>query len=306
MTRRGEGCGDGAISPRPNRAVLFDSRIPHAGRAPGRMCPELRVTVAYKLESASALEALEEPEHATVAIESEPELKYTVRTPETVVRAKVAEKLAKLGETLRLPGFRAGKVPMALLEQRYGENARVGVVKTLAEEVAAKAPKGTIVTNIDVQQEEENVAFHVSAIHLPALPEPDTSSLVIERLTASEDDLLGAGLTREDLASHVSRQILDFLDSSYLFDLPVGAVDREFVGMWEQAKSHGAASDEDAQEFRSLAERRVRLGIVVAELARRWSMSGTGLDGQVIARLLAKADVRERAATQEELAELAG
>ena len=39
-----------AIVPRPNRAVFFDSRIPHAGRAPARACPALRVTVAFKLE----------------------------------------------------------------------------------------------------------------------------------------------------------------------------------------------------------------------------------------------------------------
>lgn len=41
-----------AVHPRPNRAVLFDSRIIHAGRAPSRSCTTLRVTVAYKLERA--------------------------------------------------------------------------------------------------------------------------------------------------------------------------------------------------------------------------------------------------------------
>jgi SM-20-related protein len=42
----------GGVKPAPNRAVLFDSRIPHCGRAPGRACPALRVTVAFKLETA--------------------------------------------------------------------------------------------------------------------------------------------------------------------------------------------------------------------------------------------------------------
>lgn len=41
------------VRPRPNRAVVFDSRILHAGRAPSRACPELRVTVAFKLQSVS-------------------------------------------------------------------------------------------------------------------------------------------------------------------------------------------------------------------------------------------------------------
>ncbi len=39
-----------AIKPKPNRAILFDSRILHAGRAPHRSFGGLRVTVAYKLQ----------------------------------------------------------------------------------------------------------------------------------------------------------------------------------------------------------------------------------------------------------------
>ena len=34
----------------PNRGVLFDSRMSHSARAPSRDCPELRVTLAFKLE----------------------------------------------------------------------------------------------------------------------------------------------------------------------------------------------------------------------------------------------------------------
>jgi len=43
-----------AVRPTPNRAVFFDSRILHAGRAPSRTCGALRVTIAYKLESVAA------------------------------------------------------------------------------------------------------------------------------------------------------------------------------------------------------------------------------------------------------------
>jgi Rps23 Pro-64 3,4-dihydroxylase Tpa1-like proline 4-hydroxylase len=35
--------------PTPNSMVFFDSTIPHAGMEPTRHCPELRVTVAFKL-----------------------------------------------------------------------------------------------------------------------------------------------------------------------------------------------------------------------------------------------------------------
>lgn len=36
-----------------DRAVLFDSRIPHYGRAPSRAFAGLRVTIAFKLEAAA-------------------------------------------------------------------------------------------------------------------------------------------------------------------------------------------------------------------------------------------------------------
>jgi SM-20-related protein len=40
-----------ALKPEPNRAVFFDARILHCGRAPGRAFDGLRVTIAYKLEA---------------------------------------------------------------------------------------------------------------------------------------------------------------------------------------------------------------------------------------------------------------
>jgi SM-20-related protein len=38
-----------SVLPRPNRALLFDARIPHEGRAPSRDFGGLRVTIAFKL-----------------------------------------------------------------------------------------------------------------------------------------------------------------------------------------------------------------------------------------------------------------
>ncbi len=38
-----------AVLPRPNRAILFDARIPHEGRAPSRDFGGLRITLAFKL-----------------------------------------------------------------------------------------------------------------------------------------------------------------------------------------------------------------------------------------------------------------
>ena len=58
-----------AVVPRPNRAVFFDARIRHVGRAPSRSCAALRVTLAYKVE-ATAWEDLRHLARAKKALRS--------------------------------------------------------------------------------------------------------------------------------------------------------------------------------------------------------------------------------------------
>lgn len=52
FTDRGHVAAGVAVA--PNRAVFFDSRMSHSARAPSRDCPELRITLAYKLVAEGA------------------------------------------------------------------------------------------------------------------------------------------------------------------------------------------------------------------------------------------------------------
>ncbi|KEQ04042.1 MULTISPECIES: trigger factor [Pseudorhizobium] len=78
----------------------------------------------------------------------------------------------------------------------------------------------------------------------------------------------------------VKRQILDQLDEMYQFDAPQGLVDAEFENIWRQintdlAQSGKTFEDEDTTEeearveYRKLAERRVRLGLVLSEIGEK-------------------------------------
>ena len=73
------------------------------------------------------------------------------------------------------------------------------------------------------------------------------------------------------------RGLLDTLDKKYDFDLPQGLVDQEFEAIWrqvetEQTQSGKSFADEGTTEeaaksdYRKIAERRVRLGLVLAEI----------------------------------------
>ncbi len=77
----------------------------------------------------------------------------------------------------------------------------------------------------------------------------------------------------------LKRALLDQLDTAHSFDLPPKMVDAEFDGIWQQVqadKEAGNLPPEDAkksdkklkEEYRKIAERRVRLGLVLAEIGR--------------------------------------
>ncbi|RUM98791.1 trigger factor [Pseudaminobacter arsenicus] len=78
----------------------------------------------------------------------------------------------------------------------------------------------------------------------------------------------------------VKRQLLDQLDESYKFEAPSKLVEAEFTNIWNQVERDLAAAghtfaDEDTTEeearaeYQRLAERRVRLGLVLAEIGEK-------------------------------------
>ncbi|EGF90443.1 trigger factor [Asticcacaulis biprosthecium C19] len=84
----------------------------------------------------------------------------------------------------------------------------------------------------------------------------------------------------------MKRALLDVLDEKHDFELPSRMLEAEFQGIWgqvEQDKANGQLSEEDAAkseedlkaEYRKIAERRVRLGLVLAEIGTRQNVQVT-------------------------------
>jgi trigger factor len=85
-----------------------------------------------------------------------------------------------------------------------------------------------------------------------------------------------AGATRQ----RVKRILLDRLDETHRFDAPPSLVDEEFRLMWDSIKAEMESSgktfaDEDTteeaaqEEYRKIADRRVRLGLVLSEIGEK-------------------------------------
>jgi SM-20-related protein len=292
-----------AVRPRPNRAVFFDSRILHAGRAPSRSCPALRVTVAYKLERVDtpAAETASEWNIEDLGGEGVSRL-WRVRMRAAMVERLITESLEKIGQTVRLPGFRPGKIPAAVIQQRYGDKARVEVLSRIASQASAHVLAwGGLTSDVSIVTGADGgeLELRVTATHLPSLPPLDPSTMQLERLTSPDP------ATAEALAGQLRQQVMDRLDAAYDFPLAPSLVDREFAAIRAAAEQQGSpVTPEIDAELRVIAERRVRLGAVVAELARRWGLGRDAMEDKVVARILESAQISERPATDEELESL--
>ncbi|WP_208437450.1 trigger factor [Bartonella taylorii] len=78
----------------------------------------------------------------------------------------------------------------------------------------------------------------------------------------------------------IKRQILDALDADYDFEIPEGLLEIEFNNIWAQVnddlkkagrsfEDEGVTEEQAREEYRVLAQRRVRLGLVLSEIGMK-------------------------------------
>ena len=83
---------------------------------------------------------------------------------------------------------------------------------------------------------------------------------------------------------HLKRRILDALDTTHSFAVPPAMVENEFNGIWNAVETElqregktfadeGKTEEELRKEYRGIAERRVRLGLVLARIGEQNGLS---------------------------------
>jgi trigger factor len=135
--------------------------------------------------------------------------------------------------------------------------------------------------------------FDVTVKEVRAAKDSMADDALAERLgladLAALKTALRENLDRQFVAASrfkLKRALLDVLDTRHDIPLPPRMVQAEFDGIWAQVqkdKDEGQASAEDSAksedelraEYRQIAERRVRLGLVLAEIGRRENVQVT-------------------------------
>jgi len=180
-----------------------------------------------------------------------------------------------LGSGTFIPGFEDG-----LIGVKAGENRDVKVTFPTEYHAPEMAGKDAIfaVTVKEVKVPEE-----------AGIDDELAKKLGLDDLATLKDRV------REQLTSdfkaasrlHLKRRVLDALDNAHDFPLPPAMVDHEFANIWAQveeelkregktAADEGKTEDELKAEYRKIAERRVRLGLVLGKLGEQNGISIAG------------------------------
>lgn len=113
---------------------------------------------------------------------------YAVTVPAAQIAAGRDQRLAAVAKDLKMPGFRPGKVPMAIVKQRYGAAVMSEVLEQLVQEtmgklLADRGLKPAMQPKIEVTKFEDgaDLEFKMDLEVLPEITLPDFAAIELER-----------------------------------------------------------------------------------------------------------------------------
>lgn len=173
-----------------------------------------------------------------------------------------------LGQGQFIPGFEEG-----LIGAKAGETRAVTATFPESYQVPTLAGKVAVfdVTVKAVSAPTRPVVDDAFAEGLGAENVENLRKLVTEQL---QKELDGASRLK------IKRELLDELEKVHSFELPTSLVDHEFKSIWSQLEANlkqqgktfadeGKTEEEAAADYRKIAERRVRLGLLVGEIGEK-------------------------------------
>jgi trigger factor len=173
-----------------------------------------------------------------------------------------------IGSNTFIPGFEEQLVGIGVGETR---TLKVTFPKNYGNAKLAGQPAEFETTASQIEAPQESVINDEFAKTLGLESLDKLKEAARERLKAEF-----AGATRQ----RVKRVLLDRLDEAHRFDAPPSLVDQEFNLMWDSIKAEmetggktfadeGTTEEAAKEEYRKIADRRVRLGLVLSEIGEK-------------------------------------
>ncbi len=174
----------------------------------------------------------------------------------------------ELGSNTFIPGF---------------EEQLVGIAEGETRTVNVTFPKNYL--NDKLAGQAASFEVTAKAVHAPgtvALDDAFAKTLGLESLDKLKEAVKGRLQQEHNAATRrkVKRSLLDALDGLHQFELPPSLIEEEFANVWRTVETdlananrtfadEGTSEEEAKAEYRKLAERRVRLGLVLAEIGEK-------------------------------------
>lgn len=173
-----------------------------------------------------------------------------------------------LGQGQFIPGFEEG-----LLGSKAGDEKDVNTTFPEEYQVEALAGKEAI---FEVKVKE------VAEPKAPELNDEFATSMGLENVDKFKDAVKEKLQEELDTVSknRLKRELLDKLEESHQFELPEKLVSSEFDAIWGQLttemaqknksfEDEGTTEEEERKKYQDIAERRVRLGLIVSEIGSK-------------------------------------
>ncbi|ACB95805.1 trigger factor [Beijerinckia indica] len=172
-----------------------------------------------------------------------------------------------LGSESFIPGFEDQVIGLKVGEQRQ-------IAVTFPEDYAAKLAGKAATFDVTVKQ--------VAAPGEQTIDDELAKAFGYETLEAMKEQIRTTISDEYAAASRAQwkRALLDELDKKYQFELPEGLVENEFATVWRKVEldqqrsgktfeEEGTTEEAARADYRKIAERRVRLGLLLAEIGEK-------------------------------------
>ena len=123
------------------------------------------------------------------------DVEWNVTVPAVKINEKINERYLKIAGTVKLPGFRPGKVPMNIIKQRYSASILPEVLdelvnSTMKEVVVEKKIQPSVQPKVDIKKFEEGseLVFNVSFQKMPDIKEIDLKKITVEKPVLEIED----------------------------------------------------------------------------------------------------------------------
>lgn len=121
---------------------------------------------------------------------------FTIVIEEKQLAEKRNQRLTELGHDMNIPGFRPGKVPLAVVKQRYGESVQnetvneaiSNAIKTVMDERGIRAARQPSISLKEGYKEGDDLEFSFEVELIPDFDIPELKDIKLTRLKAKADE----------------------------------------------------------------------------------------------------------------------